>query len=262
MASPVIVFVLLFFGRTLVPRVYLDLAALIFILLGLTLGIVALFSIRKFGKTGILTPALIGILGSGLLLFIFVTNFLAAKEKAVRQNLQFTGTDDGKTLAPSTTKTFQDDACIFSYDERYQMSRSTTTGQIFLKHPASSVVISNHREKLDAEQTVEKIAAAVEDDLKQQGHTSIVRSPLQTVQIKNLSAYKIRVSYTRPVELRVNADLYVVSSSKSTFSFMHYWPEKQEAVAVPLFESFIGSFAESNGTNQSAVQLKPQGAAP
>jgi hypothetical protein len=48
----------------------------------LGLGIAALFGIRKHGRKGILAPALAGLVLNGLLLFIFITNFVAARAAA------------------------------------------------------------------------------------------------------------------------------------------------------------------------------------
>jgi len=77
-ASSVIVFFLLVFSST-GAKVILELIALLLILAGLSLGIIALFGIRKHGAKGILAPALVGIIINGLLLFIFANNFLAAR---------------------------------------------------------------------------------------------------------------------------------------------------------------------------------------
>lgn len=77
-ASSVIVFFLLVFSST-GAKVILELIALLLILAGLSLGIIALFGIRKHGAKGILAPALVGIVINGLLLFIFINNFLAAR---------------------------------------------------------------------------------------------------------------------------------------------------------------------------------------
>ena len=54
------------------------------LIIGLVLGVVALFGIRKHGTKGILAPALVGILINGLLLFIFVSNFVAAQARTQR----------------------------------------------------------------------------------------------------------------------------------------------------------------------------------
>jgi hypothetical protein len=52
---------------------------------GFLLGFVALFGIRTHGKKRILAPAIVGIMINGLLLFIFITNFLAARARAQQQ---------------------------------------------------------------------------------------------------------------------------------------------------------------------------------
>jgi hypothetical protein len=75
----VVVLLLNGFGKRMVGLgVVLDLIALLGIVAGLVLGVVALFGIRKYGTKGILANALVGIVISGLFLLIFVTNFLAA----------------------------------------------------------------------------------------------------------------------------------------------------------------------------------------
>ena len=49
---------------------------------GVLLGVVALLGIPKYGTNGILVPALAGILMISCLIFVFVTNFLAARARA------------------------------------------------------------------------------------------------------------------------------------------------------------------------------------
>lgn len=79
---PIIVFVLVAFGGHIGARVIIELIALLLIVVGLIFGIVALFGISRHGSQGILAPAIVGIIMNGLLLFIFVTNFMAARAKA------------------------------------------------------------------------------------------------------------------------------------------------------------------------------------
>ena len=81
-ACPIIIFGLSVFGGHVGSPVIIDLIALLFILVGLTFGVVALCGISKHGKKGILVPALIGIIINGFLLFVFVTNFMAARARA------------------------------------------------------------------------------------------------------------------------------------------------------------------------------------
>jgi hypothetical protein len=86
-ASAVIIFGLAAFGgaaqREFVgARVLIELVALFLMVVGLALGVVAWFGIRKHGTRGILAPAVVGIILNGLLLFIFVTNFFAARARS------------------------------------------------------------------------------------------------------------------------------------------------------------------------------------
>ena len=83
-----IVAVVLFqIGKRVGQPVIFELAGLLVIVVGLLLGIIALFGIPKYGAKGILGSALVGIAANGLLVFIFVTNFMAARAKAQRTAL-------------------------------------------------------------------------------------------------------------------------------------------------------------------------------
>ena len=85
-ACPIVVFVLVAFGGQVGARVIIELIALLLIIVGLLFGVIALFGISKHGTKGILAPAIVGIIINGLLLFIFVTNFLAARARAMQQH--------------------------------------------------------------------------------------------------------------------------------------------------------------------------------
>jgi hypothetical protein len=80
--APVIIFLLFAFAHQVAAQLILELIALVLIMAGLCLGIAALFGIRKHGRKGILAPALVGLVLNGLLLFIFITNFVAARAAA------------------------------------------------------------------------------------------------------------------------------------------------------------------------------------
>jgi hypothetical protein len=82
-ASCVIIFFLLMFS-TVGARLVFEIISLLLMLAGIGLGIAALFGIPKYGRTGILLPALIGIILNGLLLFNFITNFIAARAVHIR----------------------------------------------------------------------------------------------------------------------------------------------------------------------------------
>jgi hypothetical protein len=82
-ASGVIVFALVALGGRS-GGIIVEFIALALMLVGFALGVIGLFGIRKHGTKHILAPALVGILINGLLLFIFITNFMAARAKARR----------------------------------------------------------------------------------------------------------------------------------------------------------------------------------
>jgi hypothetical protein len=82
---PILVFLLMMFARQTDARVIIELVALLLIVVGFVCGVVALFGIRTHGKSAILGPAIVGIIINGLLLFIVVTNFLAARGRAHQQ---------------------------------------------------------------------------------------------------------------------------------------------------------------------------------
>jgi hypothetical protein len=80
--GPILIFLLFAFAHQVAARVLLELIALVLIVAGISLGVAALFGIRKHGRKGILAPALVGIALNGLLLSIFITNFVAASAAA------------------------------------------------------------------------------------------------------------------------------------------------------------------------------------
>ena len=83
--SIVVVFVLGVFAKPARAELAFETLSFFVLVLGLALGIAALFGIRKHGRKGILAPAAIGIVLNALLLFIFITNFLAARAKALEE---------------------------------------------------------------------------------------------------------------------------------------------------------------------------------
>ena len=58
------------------------LICLLFIFTGLSLGIIALFGIPKYGRKKILVPAILGIITNGLYFFGMIAVFLASYLKA------------------------------------------------------------------------------------------------------------------------------------------------------------------------------------
>src|SRR5438876_9287575 len=83
--SAAMIFLLVALGQRTGARVIIEFVALFIMVAGLILGVIALFGIRKYGTKGILAPAVVGIAINGLLLFIFLTNFIAARAKAQRE---------------------------------------------------------------------------------------------------------------------------------------------------------------------------------
>jgi hypothetical protein len=77
-ASSIIAFFLFIFG-TVAAKMPLGILGFLMILVGFTLGVVALFGTRKCGPKGILVPALVGLFFNGLLIFIFATNYFSAR---------------------------------------------------------------------------------------------------------------------------------------------------------------------------------------
>lgn len=63
-------------------RSIVDVVALLLALIGFLLGVVSLFGIRRYGRKKILAPAFVGIAINGFFVLVWVTNFVAAYERA------------------------------------------------------------------------------------------------------------------------------------------------------------------------------------
>jgi hypothetical protein len=83
-ASALILMLIFAFAGRLASRLVLDVVALFLVSAGFLFGLLALFGIPKHGAKGIFAPAIVGLLINGLLLFIFFTNFFAARERALQ----------------------------------------------------------------------------------------------------------------------------------------------------------------------------------
>jgi uncharacterized membrane protein YeaQ/YmgE (transglycosylase-associated protein family) len=79
---PIIMYLILVADKQISSPMILDLVALVLIVVGLIFGIIALSGISKHGSKGLLAPAIVGIIINGILLLIFVTNFMAARARA------------------------------------------------------------------------------------------------------------------------------------------------------------------------------------
>jgi uncharacterized membrane protein HdeD (DUF308 family) len=66
-------------------RLVFELIAFMLMVLGFAFGVTDLFGIPRYGTKGILAESLVGIILNGVLLFIFVNNFMAARARALEQ---------------------------------------------------------------------------------------------------------------------------------------------------------------------------------
>lgn len=246
-ASSIIVFFLLLFGKQTAPPVIIELAALVFILCGLGLGVAALFGIPKHGSPKILKPALVGMTINGFLLFIFITNFFAARNKALSQRSGHQGVkpiEERDKITATSQKEFKNGKISFQYDGQYQIKTIGEKGQIMLQCPDSYVVITDHGQKLDVADALGKLAGAIKADFQQHNYEDISEGEFENIETANFSGSKVKLEYTRPENLRVVAEIYMVSTKNNSYSFLHYYPQTQGAVAVLLFQTILNSFSE------------------
>jgi hypothetical protein len=119
---PIIVFLLNTFGGQVGARVIIELTALLLIIVGLVFGIIALLNIAEHGSKGILAPASVGILINTLFLFIFVTNFTAARAKAKGHADIETSPAAGNGRTNHTMNTFNKDGVQFLYNDQWKVT--------------------------------------------------------------------------------------------------------------------------------------------
>jgi len=98
---PLILVVINIFAKQVASPLIIDLLALVLIAVGFVFGIIALCGIPRHGPRGILGHALAGLVINGLLIFIFVTNFMAARANAQQQSR--IGTSPVAFVAKSST---------------------------------------------------------------------------------------------------------------------------------------------------------------
>lgn len=247
--SPIIVILIVVFGKYVAARLIVEVAALIIILGGLGLGISALFGIPKHGLVKILPSALISMTINGFLLFVFVTNFLTARSNALNQRV--TPTPEGGDVSVATLGVFQNGTISFQYDRRYQAKSIGEKGQVLLQCPDSSIVITDHKQRLDARESLERFAAAIRSDFEQQNYKDISASAFEDLETTNFSGSKVRLEYTRPQNLRVVAEIYMISTRRSSYSFLHYYPQDQNIIAPLLFQTVLNTFTEVDGVSST-----------
>ena len=83
---PLILVVINIFAKQVASPLIIDLLALVLITVGFVFGVIVLCGIPKHGPRGILGPAMAGLVINGLLISIFVSNFMAARAKAQQQS--------------------------------------------------------------------------------------------------------------------------------------------------------------------------------
>lgn len=240
------------FGKLVAPRILVELVALITILAGLGLGITSLFGIPQHGPAKILLPAMAGMIINGLLLFIFITNFWAARNQALHPSVAPIAA--GSSLPATSPRRFQNGKITFQYDSRYQVKSVGEKGQIFLQRPDSNIVITDHGQKLDVRDAAEKLAAAIKNDFEQQNYKDITESEFENFETTNFIGNKVRLEYIRPPSLRVVAEIYMISTKHNTYSFLHYYPQDQKAIAPLLFQTVLNTFSEVDGRKGTGAE--------
>jgi hypothetical protein len=78
---PLLIIVVTTVGNRLGNRLLVEFGALALMCIGMLLAIIAFCGIPKYGLRGILGQAIAGVILNGLLLSIFVANFLAARAR-------------------------------------------------------------------------------------------------------------------------------------------------------------------------------------
>jgi hypothetical protein len=242
-ASAVVVFLLLAFGGHVASRLILDRIALLLILAGLVLGITALFGIRKHGAKAILAPALVGIIVNGLLLFIFVTNFLAARAKA-RANANVLAPFLPAASRPThagTRRSYRSESIGFVYDGAYELRTNKETGQILLQHADSIVLVGNFGQSVDPIPTLKSQASALQERLRNQSTGGFSQTDVQDIAGAIRSGGFLRIEYDKVAAGRVHMDLYTLSDKTNSISLLHTYPDRRKASAQALFATVLRS---------------------
>jgi uncharacterized protein (TIGR03067 family) len=94
----------------------IEIAVLIVTVAGLVCGVAGLLGIRRFGTRRILWPALVGIVLNGILVFIFVTNFIAARRTTLPATSSVSDESPHIGTWDTTTPRGEPMSCTFSPD--------------------------------------------------------------------------------------------------------------------------------------------------
>jgi hypothetical protein len=242
----VAIFILVTFGSRTAAQLIVERVALLLMAVGLLLGIIALFGIRKHGARGILVPALVGIATNGVLLFIFATNFFAARARA-RANMsaaaQFLPTVPASSHG-NARGNYKSESLSFDYDGAYELKKNNETGQILLQNPDSSVVVSCLAEPVEMVATLKSQASAMQQALRDQSNTGFAQTDVESINGAIRSGSLMRIEYDKPALGRFHADVYILSARTNYISVVHIYPDKMKTNAGRLFATVLQSLKD------------------
>jgi hypothetical protein len=241
-----IIFVLVMFGSRTDARLIVERVALLLMVVGLLLGIIALFGIRKHGARGILSPALAGIAANGLLLFIFATNFFAARAKALGNM------NTGANFLPvapvskhgSARGSYKSESLAFDYDGAYVVKKNNETGQVILQHPDSGVVIGSFAEPVDVVTTLKSQVSAMQQALRNQSNSGFAQTDVEQINGAIRSGSRMGLEYDKPALGRFHADVYILSDRTNYISVVHIYPDNKKTNAGKLFTKVLQSLKD------------------
>lgn len=234
------------FSRQIGARVIIELVSLLLMVVGLVFGIVALFGIRTHGKSGILAPAIVGIIINGLLAFIFVTNFLAARARAQRGVDAIPGfvSANRESRHEDGRKVYQGDRLAFDFTDAYELKTNKATGQVLLQHSDSNVAITHYDQLVDAVESLKLYASELQQEFKRKSYGGITQNDIEVVDGLTRSGNVVRIEYDKPGTGRVHADVYILSGQADSLSVLHLYPETRKANAQRHFQTVLQSLKD------------------
>jgi hypothetical protein len=242
---PLLIVVLLMFSRQAGAQAIIELVSLLLMVVGLVFGVVALFGIRTRGKSGILAPAIVGLVINSLLLSIFVTNFMAARARAQRANAVPGFAPVAHARQGNGRQTYRGENLTFDFDSAYTLKANNATGQILLQHGDSHVVITSLGEVADVTAKLKSQVADLQQGFRSQSYGGITEGDFEAVDGSIRSGSVGRFSYDRvDNKVHVNAEAYILSNRKDAVSVLHLYPAKKEATAKALFQTLLRSLKD------------------
>lgn len=243
---PLLVVFLLMATKQIGARFIIELVAFLLFVVGFVFGIIALSGIRKHGKSGILTPAIVGIIINGSFLLIFITNFLGAKARAQQEANELTVFTPTASAGQDghARQTYRTEGLTFDFDGAYTLKANKETGLIFLEHDDSHIQVASLQRLVDVTETLKLQATGLLQDFKSQSYGGITQSDLEEIQGVIRSGGVVRLGYERPGKVRIHADVYLLSDQTNCISVLHYYPDKNEATAKKLFQTLLLSLKD------------------